>query len=229
MERDEVIRILDSGVFDGLVGAREDQELEFKRSPYRLDEPRQSFELAKDVSALANARGGLLLIGFATEREPESPLEIVSAVRPFVRVLANEQRCIEKLRHLLYPTVQGLRAEFKPTADDADRGVLLIDVPAQAERDKYFLIAEAHAAEEHLPGWVFGVAVRTVDRVEALRIGQLHSLVSGGLNIASRLDELTAQRAAAPHVAERTPADEIEERARHRLVELQRVLEEPGG
>ena len=37
--------------------------LDFKMCPYQLEQDRQRFELAKDVSAMANAEGGVILIG----------------------------------------------------------------------------------------------------------------------------------------------------------------------
>jgi hypothetical protein len=42
----------------------ETEHLEFKAEPYRLEHELQKQELAKDVSGLANARGGAILIGF---------------------------------------------------------------------------------------------------------------------------------------------------------------------
>jgi hypothetical protein len=63
MTADEVLAILDAADFDQFVGGAEDDGLEFKGRPYRFDDDRETFEYAKDVSALANGRGGLLLIG----------------------------------------------------------------------------------------------------------------------------------------------------------------------
>jgi len=51
---DEVRAILESGDFFPLVGRFEDQHIECKRQPYRLESEDQKLELAKDVSALAN-------------------------------------------------------------------------------------------------------------------------------------------------------------------------------
>lgn len=58
----EVAAILQSGDFTRLLGGLEDDHLECKSAPYNLDQEREKMELAKDVSALANADGGIILI-----------------------------------------------------------------------------------------------------------------------------------------------------------------------
>src|SRR5262249_31749405 len=69
MTKADVLRFLDGGDFDALVGAVETAEVDFKRSPYRLNEASEAFELAKDVTALANTEtGGILVVGFQTDR-----------------------------------------------------------------------------------------------------------------------------------------------------------------
>jgi predicted HTH transcriptional regulator len=57
MTRDQALAILANGDFDQLIGAPESLEVEFKSEPYRVEQESQKFELAKDVSALANAAG----------------------------------------------------------------------------------------------------------------------------------------------------------------------------
>jgi hypothetical protein len=53
-----ILDILRSGNFDPLVGTIEDARIEAKGEPYQLSgNERQKQELAKDVSALANAGG----------------------------------------------------------------------------------------------------------------------------------------------------------------------------
>jgi hypothetical protein len=65
-----VLGALEEKRFDSLIGLPECEWLEAKLSPYILDSLQQKCELAKDVTALANAAGGLIVIGFDTERHP---------------------------------------------------------------------------------------------------------------------------------------------------------------
>jgi hypothetical protein len=161
---DEVLAILADGDFEPIVGVAEDDLLEFKTSPYRLEEARQGFELAKDVASLANAaNGGIVVIGFETERDEATATDTVARASPFARGLLDEAQYLDKIRQLIHPLVIGVRVEFKPSAEDADRGVAVIVVPAQAEDQKYFLVAKPFCGARGcswLAGWRCGALVR---------------------------------------------------------------------
>jgi hypothetical protein len=189
---EEVLAILDGGNFEPVVGVAEDEGLEFKGQPYRLDDDRQAFEYAKDISALANGRGGLLLIGFVTERTPGSAIDVVSEVSEFGRELFDEAQCLDKIRQLVYPLVFGVTATFMPAQENADRGVGVIQVPEQSEQDKYFLVRKEFIGPAGAPGWLIGVSVRSFDRDRPLAVAEIHALVSAGRNVSGRLDQLQA-------------------------------------
>jgi hypothetical protein len=192
MTADEVLAILDAADFDQLVGEAEGEDLEFKGQPYRFDDDRQAFEYAKDISALANGRGGLLLIGFVTERTPGSATDTVSAVRPFDRALFDEAQCVDKVRQLVYPLIVGVTATFKLAEGEADRGVAVVQVPEQHDEDKYFLVRKEFIGPEGAPGWLIGISVRSFDRDRPLAVAEVHALVSAGRNVTGRLDQLQA-------------------------------------
>src|SRR6266852_9162385 len=81
----EVVAILQSGDFNRLFGGLEDEHLECKSAPYNLDQEREKMELAKDVSALANVDGGIILLGAQTEREPTYQGDIIRRVGCFAQ------------------------------------------------------------------------------------------------------------------------------------------------
>jgi hypothetical protein len=227
MTPEEIIAILDDGDFEPLVGVAEDDSLEFKASPYRLDEGRQGFELAKDVSSLANAaKGGLLVIGFETERDEATATDRVARSSPFARELLNEAQYIDKIRQLIHPLVVGARVEFKRSSENADRGVAVILVPAQTTRSTFSL--RSLLGPEGAPGWLIGVAVRSFDRNRPLGVEEIHALVSGGRNIGPRLDGLIATvgeidertRTDAEREAAPIPADQVRDRVARRIEEL---------
>lgn len=62
LDRDFVISALQNARFDELVGEFENEWLECKGQPYDLTREDQKLELAKDITGLANAGGGLLLL-----------------------------------------------------------------------------------------------------------------------------------------------------------------------
>ena len=65
----EITTILQAGDFNQLIGGLEDEHLECKREPYKLQLDTEKMELAKDVSALLNADGGIILVGVRTEKD----------------------------------------------------------------------------------------------------------------------------------------------------------------
>jgi hypothetical protein len=193
VEQAELIALLDAADFDAVIGTAESGEIDFKRSPYRTATDAEAFELAKDVTALANVpTGGLLVIGFQTVPREESGLDTVESVHVFPRDLFNREQWLGKVHQLAYPTVVGLDAIFKPSRDDNERGVALIVVPPQSDDARYFLVAKEFISDEGAPGWAVGLSVRSADRNRPLSVGEIHSLLSRSLHLGTDLSEVKA-------------------------------------
>src|SRR5437763_1414615 len=76
------LHLLTAGRADLLRGQPESDWLEAKGQPYRLDEESESFELAKDVAALANGpEGGIIVLGLTTRKQAGD--EYVAGLNPF--------------------------------------------------------------------------------------------------------------------------------------------------
>jgi len=97
---------LENGHFDELIGAVEDQHLECKAAPYQLQHEHQKQELAKDVYALANADGGIILIGVKTERNPVHFGDEIIESCPFPQTLVDPDQWQAVLRTWIYPPLQ---------------------------------------------------------------------------------------------------------------------------
>lgn len=67
-DADEVREALRVGRPERLIGTRECAWLDAKGQLYQLDQPRPAAELAKDVAALANMSGGVIVIGLRTRK-----------------------------------------------------------------------------------------------------------------------------------------------------------------
>jgi predicted HTH transcriptional regulator len=80
----EVLEKLETGDFDALIGLMESEWLDAKETPYHLDTPKQKLEIAKDVTAMANASGGIIVIGFDCEKQPTTAGEQISKVNWFL-------------------------------------------------------------------------------------------------------------------------------------------------
>src|SRR2546423_1265356 len=99
----EVLEKLEARDFDSLIGIAESVWLDAKETPYPLDTLKQKLELAKDVSALANAGGGVIVIGFDTSRDALTAGERISRVCPFPLTLVNADQYINILGALVHP------------------------------------------------------------------------------------------------------------------------------
>jgi hypothetical protein len=191
MTRAEALAILESGDFDPLLHTPETLEIEFKGEPYQLDRDSQKFELAKDVSALANAAGGVIIIGAQTQRDDEVAVDVVTELRLLPQGLVDERQYEAIVSNRVYPLLRELGVTFYPSAGDGTRGLMAIDVPPQEALDKYFLIQRPIEEEvDRTPGWLIGLAVRSVGRVEGRRIGEIHTLINRGLVVGGQLGDL---------------------------------------
>lgn len=120
LTEDAVRRLVD-------VGARESDELEFKRDPYPPAPPGRSLawtkeqEFAKDITALANHVGGLLLIG--VDEQDGTAAEAVPTV-------ADADRVVQRLRQALVNHAAPVpRAVFVPVPAAAGGNYLAVVVP----------------------------------------------------------------------------------------------------
>jgi hypothetical protein len=227
MSRGDLLALLDGGDLDQLVGVREDVEVEFKRQPYQLDQESEKFELAKDVSALANVDGGVIVIGVQTERSEEAPTDEAVRLRLLEPGLVDEERYVAVVTERVYPRIQGLRVEFKPRVGDERRGLVVIDVPPQADSDKLFLVQRPITEGTTAPGWLVGIAVRSVGRIDERRVGEIHGLINRGYSLSGQLADLVGEVGAlrdevraGPVAAPETPADRLEAVIAERLNEL---------
>lgn len=114
----------DNGVLQALVdgGARESAELDFK-SDFNADNADHRRGILEDACALANARGGWLLLGVAEEEGTISGLPGIQITDPDALRL----RLAQMVESGLEPRLSGLRIDFVPVADG--RYVVGIRVP----------------------------------------------------------------------------------------------------
>jgi hypothetical protein len=175
VNRDDANATLRSGDFDQFVGTPETLEL----------------ELAKDVSAFANASGGVIIIGAQTEHDDNVTVDVVNRLRLLRQGLVNEQQYEGIVNDMVYPRLRDVQVRFHPYAVDRERGLVSIDVPPQEEAEKYFLIQRPiEESPDRTPGWLVGIAVRNIGRVEERRIGELHTMINRGLFVGRQLEDV---------------------------------------
>ncbi len=98
-------KILEKGDFDTLIGAYENIWLECKREPYRLESDHQKQELAKDISSIANARGGFLIIGIKTKLDETHKSDKFDEIRPFPSELIDQKKYAYIIENWIYPPI----------------------------------------------------------------------------------------------------------------------------
>ncbi|MGW8685408.1 AlbA family DNA-binding domain-containing protein [Streptomyces sp. NPDC055817] len=130
--------------FDMVRRATEDQLQEFDDLDWKEQLPKPPYEgrwneLAKDVAAMANTRGGLLVFGVQ-----DKPIELVG-----VPADANTEQYHQWIRNHVHPYLPDLDM-FALT--DGDKTVLVVDVPAS----------------ESAPHLVYGTAARDKEQQAAV-------------------------------------------------------------
>jgi len=179
--------VLTSGNLDQLVGAVEHEQLEFKGEPYRLEQEQEKMELAKDVSALANTRGGIIVIGVRTERNPTYQGDEAREIRPFPQNLVNLDQYRNVLDDWVFPQIRGLMLGWYRSATDPGRGVVAIIVPEEAATDRPYVTTKVLAETGRLVGSHLGYFERTSASVPPKSAAELRNLLKDGLRF-SELD-----------------------------------------
>lgn len=193
--------ILDSGELDGLIGLDEDAILEAKSPrPYDLTRIVGRIELAKDVSAFANARGGYVIAGVKHSRVPSENVDRITALD----LLSEEEFDVEKTRGVIqvgiYPKIEGLVIHWAPARSTPSQGVGVIHVPQQQDDAKPYLMVHTVIDDTKLKQIVFGLAQRQGSAAVVFSIKELHRLTKRGgqsdtqrlVRIEEKLDRLAA-------------------------------------
>lgn len=188
---EQVLAIVRAGHFEKLKGYVEDDQVECKSAPYQLSGDDQRFELAKDVTSLANAKGGVILIGVQTEKDEELSADVVNGVSPFEKTLLNISQYRDILAHWVYPGLQKLKIEWIPSASNQNLGIVVIDVGNQDQMWRPFLVTKATKDNGKASSVIFAYAERNLDRSAPMGVQQLHLLLRDGLRIGGTPSEWT--------------------------------------
>jgi hypothetical protein len=211
------------------IGMKEDMWFEVKQNhAYDLDNNvHHRIELSKDVSGLANAEGGFLIIGLHTEPVLEEQTDRITALD----LLLPEEFSIGQFKGVItdhvFPLIRGLRIEWIASSETPERGVGCIVVPKQNPDDQPFLIKRVIDDGVELRQIVFGIARRTGASNLPYTIEQLHRAVQQGKNsvpdrltrIEAQLTEVFARLPVTAAAIEPSPADALADRSNRALAD----------
>jgi hypothetical protein len=189
----EVLNFLERGEFAEIVGTVENEELEFKGFPYNLALDFAKLELAKDVTALANAAGGLILLGFRTCKDPDNSIEFVDECRPCDRRLVDPDQYAKVLIEWICPMMSTVGVRLFESAAYKGKIVAAIVVQASGAHEKPFIVNRTVEAGGKVRGTQFGYYERVRDGIPAISAEALRGYIRDGMRfseIIRRLDSI---------------------------------------
>jgi schlafen family protein len=174
LTRERTLDLLRSGRVDVLLGQPETDWIDFKRQGYAKTE-HGKFGLAKDVAAFANASGGILVLGVATNKS--GLVETASAITPCPVTSVSAQSYKAILRRRLHPPPE--RVEVFSLPQPAGGDVWVVAVPPQPEEFKPMLVHGA-VIEGKVTDAYFSIVVRRGDDNVPTNPQAVHALLSAG-------------------------------------------------
>ncbi|MFD8733670.1 RNA-binding domain-containing protein [Streptomyces sp. NPDC059618] len=174
-----VLAVLDCHEPGSLLELRETRWLDAKAAPYRLGEdPLAAEELARDVAALANGGGGVIVIGIATRTDDDGKvLDRIVGVGPEA-VDAGQVR--ELLHARITPAPHGVRIGWSGDGNSDDGRVVFIHVPEQAP-GTLFVVAGPTGQPGARRADTVAVPVRDNDGTRWLTHTGIQALLSAGI------------------------------------------------
>jgi hypothetical protein len=179
----EVLEKLETGDFDALIGLMESEWLDAKETPYHLDTPKQKLEIAKDVTAMANASGGIIVIGFDCEKQPTTAGEQISKVNWFPISLISPDKWNQILTDLVHPAPHGVSVRVFEAQDG--KGVAAIVIDAAAMTEKPYLVGKMMDENGTNIGSYFGYFQRKGDTTPPISIARIQQQLSAGMRWSS--------------------------------------------
>ena len=178
---EDIKLILEQGTFDKLIGVIEDDWIEFKGVPYKLDSDFEKQEFAKDISGLANADGGIILIGVKTELNDTHRGEEVLEIRPFKESLVDIKRYFDILGSWVYPSIQHIDIKWFPSSSNSQKGIVAIQISKQTHIKAPFLITKTIEDTGRKSTIVFGYVERKRTNVTPISVQELHLTLREGM------------------------------------------------
>lgn len=178
---DSVRLALDNCDFSDLIGEFENDWLECKGQPYDLNREDQKLELAKDVSGLANAGGGLLILGYSTKSSVINGEDQIHEVRAFPEDRFLQKQYESVITTWIYPPIEGLKIRRHYVAHNPSSIVVSLDVPKVEGPNSPALVAKCILDNSRKVQSLVGYFVRKQSHVAHYDIKRIQALFRDGL------------------------------------------------
>jgi hypothetical protein len=183
---EEIRQILFGGRFDELKGTLETEFFEAKSEPWELNSERGKLDLAKDVSSLANWRGGIIVIGATSGKAATYQRNEIQEIHPLPISLAPTDRYTHVVGEWIYPVPEGVEFRWHPVPAEPDRGLIAVYVPNQNDGLRPFLVAHYIGEVGQRIDAVVGLVQRHGATTKTTPVEELHTFLREG----RRLDEI---------------------------------------
>lgn len=178
----KVIEALAAGRPNDLIGMAECEWLDFKKDPYHLESDRGKFELCKDVAALANSQGGLVVCGITTVKQGNLAQETAAKCAPFPQSRADIDRYIDTTNEYLRPRVN---TQFRwyhhfEGGVESTNCYLVIEIDPIPEARRYMIVRRVLSDKDRFVDGLV-IPVRHGDRTVYLPSEEVYQLVNEGV------------------------------------------------
>jgi hypothetical protein len=178
----QVVAIVRSGHLEELLGVAESERVDFKGAAYDLDLRKDKRDLVADVASLANARGGVLVLGVGTTKRPAEQIEVADSLLGVRPAKVERDRYLKVIREHVVPLVKSVTVDLVThTSDRHDFG--LIEVEPQYDGDKPFVVNRIVDEEGIGVSTSFGWPERTGQDTYWHPLGRVQQLISAGLRV----------------------------------------------
>ncbi len=193
----EIQGILARGAFDELKGMLENEIFEAKSEPWDLNSERGKFDLATDISSMANMRGGVIVFGASTKPSDTHQSREIDQIPRLPESLApSDDRYWHIVGDWIYPPPFGISFRWHPDPEDPARGMISVYVPNYGEELRPFLVAHYLSERGQRISSVVGLSQRLGSTTKHTPIQDLHAFVREGRRldaIHQKLDTIIAR------------------------------------
>jgi len=123
-------KLQDAASILALIGKPEDAHLDCKEWPAKEDDAQKM--LAKAVCGMANADGGVLVIGMKAESRPKDEPDVVTSAAPVADTSFVKSRVLGLISNLVEPGIVGIEAVEIADRPNAESGFVVVYVPRSA-------------------------------------------------------------------------------------------------
>lgn len=181
---------LRGGSFHDLLGAVEDEYLDFKTAPYAITTEKGKRDLAEDVAKFATAAGGILVLGVATVRSDALNADVAQKLHLFPEEHIDLKQYHDVIADWIIPGPQGVEVKWYRSSQTAE-GLAAVVIRSQPQDLQPFVVKRALVDDT---GKTAGAYVGIFERVRAhampMSAEEIQRLLRDGRRFASLFEQL---------------------------------------